>query len=191
MAPVGSRVRKLPHLWQHQRSMANGELTCALVHCTHARTHTRTHTHTFLCASLHTHTHTRTHTHTYRYLPWADEDVHEDFTNGMFTDSAGHLKLSASQIKAPFKRWQRAAELTEYPKMIDKITPQSIRQTVRVPGRIHACTRLTLASLHCAHHCFFAYYVTHVTRAIGSVLYALADLLRVARPLARAHLAPC
>jgi hypothetical protein len=67
-----------------------------------------------------------------RYLPWADEDVHEDFTNGMFTDSVGHLKLSASQIKAPFKRWQRASELTEFPKMIDKITPQSIRQTVSI-----------------------------------------------------------
>ena len=67
-----------------------------------------------------------------RYLPWADEDVHEDFTNGMFTDSVGHLKLSASQIKAPFKRWQRASELTDFPKMIDKITPQSIRQTVSI-----------------------------------------------------------
>ena len=73
------------------------------------------------------------HAFAHRYLPWADEDVHEEFANGMFTDPRGHLKLSASQIKAPFKRWQRAAELTERCTMIEKITPQSIRQTVRAP----------------------------------------------------------
>lgn len=63
------------------------------------------------------------------YLPWVDGDRGEDFTNGMFTDPHGQLKLADSQKKA-FKRWLRASDLTDNCTMIKKVTSHSIQQTV-------------------------------------------------------------
>lgn len=63
------------------------------------------------------------------YLPWMDDDRGEDFTNGMYTDPSGHLKLASGQ-RSGFKRWMRASQLTENCTMIKEVTSHSIKQTV-------------------------------------------------------------
>eukprot|EP00041_Stephanoeca_diplocostata_P024567 m.626660 g.626660 ORF g.626660 m.626660 type:complete len:594 (-) comp22553_c0_seq28:140-1921(-) len=64
------------------------------------------------------------------YLPWSDaEDRAENFTNGMYTDPAGMLKLSAKQ-KQHFKEWVRASELAAECSMTKNVCSKNIRQTV-------------------------------------------------------------
>eukprot|EP00038_Savillea_parva_P018665 m.24906 g.24906 ORF g.24906 m.24906 type:complete len:810 (-) comp4195_c0_seq2:47-2476(-) len=63
------------------------------------------------------------------YLPWLDDDRMEDFTNGMYTDASGHLKLAEDQ-KKHVKRWLRASQLADNCVMIKKVTSHTIKQTV-------------------------------------------------------------